>query len=240
MNPETMTELEKMDAGLEFRVLDPEVDVRKKRAAAQCARLRALDPNDYEGHLAIVRELFGSVGEVANVLPGFNCDNGKNIHVGEDFLANYNVTILDIAPVRIGRSCMIGPNKLITSVGHPLPPAGRRRSRDTAKFAFYSNNRSCKRGKLLLDDRRGHHAKRICEPIEQASARPDLGNSHVADAGKRPDLHVVHLQRSADERLRLYRFGHSVGVFAVHADELHGELPRRLAAAAHAASLRRC
>lgn len=133
MNPETMTELEKMDTGLEFCVLDPEVDARKKRAAAQCARLRALDPNDYEGHLSIVRELFGSVGEVANVLPGFNCDNGKNIHVGEDFLANYNVTILDIAPVRIGRSCMIGPNTLITSVGHPLSPAGRRRKLATVE-----------------------------------------------------------------------------------------------------------
>ena len=127
MNAERLTELEKLDAGLEFCVLDPEVDARKKRAAAQCARLRALDPNDYEGHYAIVKELFGTVGEAANVLPGFNCDNGKNIHVGEDFLANYNVTILDIAPVRIGDFCMIGPNTLITSVGHPLSPAGRRR-----------------------------------------------------------------------------------------------------------------
>ncbi len=127
MNAERLTELEKLDAGLEFCVLDPEVDARKKHAAAQCARLRALDPNDYEGHYAIVKELFGSVGEVANVLPGFNCDSGKNIHVGEDFLANYNVTILDIAPVRIGDFCMIGPNTLITSVGHPLSPAGRRR-----------------------------------------------------------------------------------------------------------------
>ncbi len=126
MNAEHLTELEKLDAGLEFCVLDSEVDARKKRAAAQCARLRTLDPNDYEGHYAIVKELFGSVGEVANVLPGFNCDNGKNIHVGEDFLANYNVTILDIAPVRIGDFCMIGPNTLITSVGHPLSPAGRR------------------------------------------------------------------------------------------------------------------
>lgn len=127
MNAERLTELEKLDAGLEFCVLDPEVDARKERAATQCAQLRALDPSDYEGHYAIVKELFGTVGEAANVLPGFNCDNGKNIHVGEDFLANYNVTILDIAPVRIGDFCMIGPNTLITSVGHPLSPAGRHR-----------------------------------------------------------------------------------------------------------------
>ena len=60
------------------------------------------------------------------VQPFFNCDSGKNIHVGEDFLANYNVTILDIAEVRIGDYCMIGPNTLITTVGHPISPKGRR------------------------------------------------------------------------------------------------------------------
>ena len=46
--------------------------------------------------------------------------------MGEDFLTNYNVTILDIAPVHIGDYCMIGPNTLITTVGHPLNPEGRR------------------------------------------------------------------------------------------------------------------
>lgn len=133
MDVENMTEVEKMEAGLEFCVLDPEMDARKKRAISQCDKLRALDPGDYEGHYAIVKQMFGSVGKVANVLPGFNCDNGKNIQVGEDFLANYNVTILDVAPVRIGDFCMIGPNTLITSAGHPLSPAGRRQKLVTAK-----------------------------------------------------------------------------------------------------------
>ena len=46
--------------------------------------------------------------------------------MGEEVLTNYNVTILDIAPVRIGDYCMIGPNTLITTVNHPLTPKGRR------------------------------------------------------------------------------------------------------------------
>jgi acetyltransferase (isoleucine patch superfamily) len=33
---------------------------------------------------------------------------------------------LDIAEVRIGDYCMIGPNTLITTVGHPISPKGRR------------------------------------------------------------------------------------------------------------------
>lgn len=121
-----MTELEKMEAGLEFCVLEKEVDARKKRAVALCAKLNVVEANDYEGQLAVIREMLGSMGEVVNILPGFQCDNGKNIHVGEDFLANYHVTILDVAPVRIGKACMIGPNTLITTVNHPLSPKGRR------------------------------------------------------------------------------------------------------------------
>ena len=121
-----MTELEKMEAGLEFCVLDKEVDAMKKHAVALCAKLNALDAGDHDGQLALIKELFGSTGRVVNVLPGFQCDNGRNIHVGEDFLANYHVTILDIAPVRIGQACMIGPNTLITTVNHPLSPKGRR------------------------------------------------------------------------------------------------------------------
>ena len=42
--------------------------------------------------------------------------------MGENFLANYNVTILDIARVTIGDYVMIGPNTLITTVNPPCLP----------------------------------------------------------------------------------------------------------------------
>ena len=78
-----------------------------------------------ERHKAIV-DLLGSTGKTPQILPVFNCDYGKNIHVGDDFLINYNGVILDIVPVTIGNNVMIGLNTLITTVGHPLSPAGRR------------------------------------------------------------------------------------------------------------------
>lgn len=121
-----LTELEKLDAGLEYDFTDPGVDGRKLHAAKGCAALNAIPVTDTEARQDAVRRLFGSVGRSHTVLPSFQCDNGKNIHVGDDFLANYNVTILDIAPVTIGDFVMIGPNTLITTVNHPLSPRRRR------------------------------------------------------------------------------------------------------------------
>ena len=48
-------------------------------------------------------------------------------------MTNYNVTILDIAPVHIGDYCMIGPNTLITTVGHPFSPKDRREKKAYSK-----------------------------------------------------------------------------------------------------------
>lgn len=121
-----MTELEKLDAGLEYCFWDKEVNARKLHAIKGCEKLNAISVNDESARELAIRQLFGTVGRYPTVLPVFNCDNGKNIHVGDEFLANYNVTILDIAPVYIGDYVMIGPSTLITTVNHPLSPSKRR------------------------------------------------------------------------------------------------------------------
>ena len=105
-----MTELEKLDAGLEYDFWDEGVNARNLHAIEGCAKLNAIPVTDDEAREAAIRELFGEVGRYPTVLPVFNCDNGRNIRVGHEFLTNYNVTILDIAPVTVGDHVMIGPH----------------------------------------------------------------------------------------------------------------------------------
>ena len=135
-----MTELEKLDAGLPFNVNDPEVDARKLHAVLGCQRLEAVDVTDRAGKEAAIRDLFGSVGKNPNVLPGFRCDNGRNIRVGDEFLANYNVTILDISPVTMGDNVWIAPGTLITTINHPLSPMGRRQHLGISKPITIGND----------------------------------------------------------------------------------------------------
>ena len=107
-----MTELEKLEAGLPYDFTDAEVDARKLNALKLCQKLNATSVTDYAAREKIVRELFGSAGENPVVLPVFNCDNGKNIRVGNNFLANYNVTILP--GVTIGNNVVIAAGAVVT------------------------------------------------------------------------------------------------------------------------------
>lgn len=137
----SLSELEKLEAGLPYDFMDPEVDARKLGSVQGCQKLNAISVLETKERQAVIRQLFGSVGENPNVLPVFNCDYGKNIHVSDDFLINYNGVILDIAPVHIGDHVMIGPNTLITTtVGHPLTPKGRREHLGVAQTITIGND----------------------------------------------------------------------------------------------------
>lgn len=123
---EDMTEMEKLVAGLPYRYDDPELVAMKDTASSLCAALNATDPLDSAAREAAARALLGSAGPELDIQPGFHCDNGKNITVGRRFTANFNVTILDGAPVTFGDFCMVGPGTLISMTGHPLEAQGRR------------------------------------------------------------------------------------------------------------------
>lgn len=135
-----MTELEKLEAGLEYCYDDAEVVARKEKAIIQCQRYNALDDSDYEAQYAQLKRMLGSVGERVWIAKSFNCDNGKKIFIGNNFTGNYNLTILDIREVYIGDNVMIGPNTLITTVGHPLSPLGRRQHMAIAKPVRIGND----------------------------------------------------------------------------------------------------
>lgn len=122
-----MKEIEKLDAGEEYYFLDPEVAKRKARAARLCEEFNAIPSTDPDAQTAKAREILGSFGHNLSLQAPIHFDNGKNIHVGEDFLSNYNLTILDIARVNIGNHVMIGPNVDIYTVNHPETVEGRRK-----------------------------------------------------------------------------------------------------------------
>lgn len=92
-----------------------------------CFRLNALSPLRIEERRELVREIFGEIGPNFTVHSPFHCDFGFNIHVGDHFVANFNLTVLDEGEVRIGDNVFIGPNTTICTVIHSPEPGERNR-----------------------------------------------------------------------------------------------------------------
>lgn len=82
-------------------------------------------PTDRSALTFKIKKLLGSTGENIKVIQPFYCDYGRNIHVGENFFANFGMTILDEARVSIGRDAFIGPNVNIYTACHPTDPKTR-------------------------------------------------------------------------------------------------------------------
>lgn len=83
-------------------------------------------PPERENELdELLREILGKAGKNAWIMQPFRCDYGFNISVGDNFYANYNFTVLDVAKVNIGDNVFIAPNVSIYTAGHPLHPYAR-------------------------------------------------------------------------------------------------------------------
>ncbi len=116
---------ERMLAGLPYKAwLD---GLSEDRAA--CKRLiyefNNCHPDDREKINRLVYEILGKAGKNAHIEAPFHCDYGRNIEVGNDFFANYNLTVLDVGKVTIGDNVFIAPNVSIYTAGHPVHPISR-------------------------------------------------------------------------------------------------------------------
>ncbi|WP_343219108.1 sugar O-acetyltransferase [Cerasicoccus frondis] len=120
-----LTEKEKMLAGELYAPADPELAAARLRARQLCHRYNLLPPEELSQREETIRQLLGATGERFNIEPNFRCDYGSNIYLGEDFYANFDLIILDVCEVHIGKNCMCAPRVQILTATHPLDPTER-------------------------------------------------------------------------------------------------------------------
>ena len=98
----------------------PEIGEALRKCADICFEINTLPPSRTSDRTRLFRKLLGSVGEKFLIHSPFRCDLGFNIHIGENFIGNFNLSILDEAPVNIGDNVMIGPNCSLITIMHAL------------------------------------------------------------------------------------------------------------------------
>lgn len=114
------SEKEKMLAEELYRANDAELiaDVKRSRRITRLFNQTTEEQAGYRQEL--LKELFLKTGDKLHIEPPFHCDYGSNIRVGENFYANFNCVILDVAYVEIGDNVMFGPKVNLFTAGHPV------------------------------------------------------------------------------------------------------------------------
>ena len=117
-----LTERMKMRSGQPFNSLDIELRLSREKARLACGKYNA---HPSKGNFKHISRLFKQFSTVV-IEPGFQCDYGSQISLGENFYANFNCVFLDSAEITIGDDVMLGPGVHIYTVDHPRDALARR------------------------------------------------------------------------------------------------------------------
>ena len=120
-----MNQKERMLAGLPYKAWLDGLAEERLENKKRIYKYNNLPPEAEKEQDELIKEILGKTGENVHIEAPFHCDYGYNIEVGENFFANYNLTVLDVGKVRIGKNAQIAPNVSIYTAGHPIHPESR-------------------------------------------------------------------------------------------------------------------
>ncbi len=131
-----MTEREKMVAGAWYDPTDSELEEMRRRIRDLFYDYNLTREGEGERRAALCKEMLGGCGENVQICPPVRFDYGCNTFVGDRFFSNFNLTVLDVAPVTVGRDVYVGPNVTFATPMHEMN-AEKRRARQRADGRWY-------------------------------------------------------------------------------------------------------
>lgn len=119
---------------------DPALISERLECKELCRDYNDLRPRETEARDVLLRKILGNAGVQLLIEQPFYCDYGYNIHVGNNFYANYNLVILDEAPVTFGDNVFIAPNCGFYTAGHPIDADERNKGLEYARPITVGDN----------------------------------------------------------------------------------------------------
>lgn len=120
-----MTEREKMLSGALYLPEDPELKALRVKAHRLSMEYNNTPETEAERREEILSELVPDRGRGVYLQGPVQFDYGIFTSFGESSYANFNLTVLDSAPVKIGSRVYMGPNVSLLTAMHPMHPEDR-------------------------------------------------------------------------------------------------------------------
>src|SRR4051794_19058537 len=117
---------ERMLRGEDYLASDPELVALRAHARALLEALDAVPSAEGAERRRLLNDLLGELGEGAEIEAGFRCDYGAHIAIGARTFVNFDCVFLDVAPIRLGEACQLGPRVQLLTATHPVDPVRRR------------------------------------------------------------------------------------------------------------------
>lgn len=119
--------LEKMHSQ---KLYDASMDIFDPELEAQFAALKDLlytynltRPSELDRRTEILSQVLASMGKNCYIEPPFYANWGCHTSVGDNFYANFGLTLVDDTYITIGNSVMIAPHVTLATGTHPIDPA---------------------------------------------------------------------------------------------------------------------
>jgi maltose O-acetyltransferase len=134
-----------------FNSISKEYLAQRKQAGETC---RLFNKSPSKGNLKRIKGLFFKSGDSVIIEPGFHCDYGNQITIGDRTFININCTLLDSPlanySITIGNDCLIGPNVQLLAVSHAVEATQRLQKENFAQPIIISNNVWIGAGAIIL------------------------------------------------------------------------------------------
>ena len=121
-----MTLEERMLGGKLYDCADEALQARQRELNELVFDYNNLRPSDGEGRQALLKKIFGDLGQNCYIEPPLHANWGSHTHLGNNVYANFNLTLVDDTHIYIGDNVMMGPNVTLCTAGHPVDPELRR------------------------------------------------------------------------------------------------------------------
>lgn len=120
-----LSEKERMLAGRLYRAQGEELKMIRQRGQNLVHLFNNTTEEEKTYRTQLLTDLFGKVSGAIYMQPTLRVDYGQNVSIGENFYANFDCVLIDVATITIGDNVMFGPRVCLYTAGHPIDPTVR-------------------------------------------------------------------------------------------------------------------
>ncbi len=118
-----MDNRKRREEGLIYHYDDPSIMDDQQHYQELLYEYNQTRPTENDKKQELLKQMLASIGEGCHIETPFHANwGGKHVHFGNGIYCNSNLTLVDDGNIYIGDQCMIAPNVVIATAGHPILP----------------------------------------------------------------------------------------------------------------------